>query len=66
MPACRAQLLGFPIQVVGVVMTPVLAVRYLVDKKDAGKDLVELVVSCCWPQSCACHYRNSHGCNPDR
>lgn len=44
-------LLGFPIQLLGLIMTPYLGVRYLVDKKDfvedTGKAFVSPVANAC-------------------
>lgn len=40
------QLLGFPIQLLGLVMLPYLVVRYYVDGADLAKDAGEAVV--CW------------------
>ncbi|KAG1667961.1 hypothetical protein FOA52_008333 [Chlamydomonas sp. UWO 241] len=36
-------LLGFPLQLVGVLMTPVLVTRYVLDKKDVTGDVVSTV-----------------------
>ncbi|GAX72658.1 hypothetical protein CEUSTIGMA_g114.t1 [Chlamydomonas eustigma] len=35
--------LGFPVQLLGLVLSPILAFRYIVDKKDATTDIVEIV-----------------------
>lgn len=45
------QLLGFPVQLIGVLSLPVLGMRYLVDKEDIGKDVEKYSVSgvCCEP-----------------
>ena len=47
-PPLVPQLLGFPIQLLGVLVSPILAVRYLVDKKDIYADLTDTVVSARW------------------
>jgi len=36
-------LLGFPVQLVGVIVAPVLILRYVVDKKDWQKDVDDTV-----------------------
>jgi hypothetical protein len=43
-PAPPLQLLGFPIQLLGLVLTPYLAVKYVVDKGNASADLSSAVV----------------------
>jgi hypothetical protein len=40
-----AQILGFPVQLVGLLALPYLGVRWFVDGKSAGKDIEEAVVS---------------------
>ena len=44
-PCALAQLLGFPIQVLGLLVLPWLGVRYLVDKKDFGSEVSSTAVS---------------------
>lgn len=39
------QVLGFPLQLLGVVLSPVLIIRYVLDKKDVGTDVMNTVVS---------------------
>ncbi len=39
------QVLGFPIQLIGVIVTPILITRYLLDKKALGQDVIDAVVS---------------------
>jgi hypothetical protein len=39
------QILGFPVQLVGLVTLPYLGVRWFVDGQSAGKDIEEAVVS---------------------
>lgn len=36
-------LLGFPIQLLGLAMVPVLGIRYVIEEKDAGKDAKDAV-----------------------
>jgi hypothetical protein len=38
------QLLGFPVQLVGLLALPYLGVRWFVDGQSAGKDIEEAVV----------------------
>jgi hypothetical protein len=40
-----AKILGFPVQLVGLLALPYLGVRWFVDGKSAGKDIEEAVVS---------------------
>lgn len=40
-----AQILGFPVQLVGLLALPYLGVRWFVDGKSAGQDIEEAVVS---------------------
>ena len=51
-------MLGFPIQLLGLIMLPYLVVRYYVDgadlAKDAGEAVVRVVVSWWWPASLWC------------
>lgn len=47
------QLLGFPVQLVGLLALPYLGIRWFVDGQDAGKDIEEYAVSMhtlipCW------------------
>lgn len=39
------QLLGFPVQLIGLLALPYLGVRWFVDGEDAGKDIEEYAVS---------------------
>ncbi len=39
----RVQIIGFPLQFLGVVMTPILVARYFLDKKDVGEDVVNQI-----------------------
>lgn len=39
------QLLGFPVQLIGLLALPYLGIRWYVDGQDAGKDLEEYAVS---------------------
>lgn len=40
------QVLGFPIQLLGLLALPYLGIRWYVDGQDAGKDIEEYAVSC--------------------
>jgi hypothetical protein len=49
-PAPSLQLLGFPIQLLGLAVTPYLAVKYVVDKGNVGADVSSAAVRCaCGP-----------------
>ena len=43
--AAAVQILGFPVQLVGLLTLPYLGVRWFVDGQSAGKDIEEAVVS---------------------
>ena len=43
LPFPSAQVLGFPLQLLGVLTAPILVVRYLLDGKDAVTDVVDTV-----------------------
>lgn len=42
---CPVQLLGFPAQLLGLLLGPYLLIRYLVDKEDISKDIETVLVS---------------------
>lgn len=44
-PPSTHQILGFPVQLVGLLTLPYLGVRWFVDGKSAGKDVEDAVVS---------------------
>lgn len=45
LPSPCAQILGFPVQLIGLLALPYLGVRWFVDGQSAGKDIEEAVVS---------------------
>lgn len=61
-PHSPPQLLGFPIQLLGLVMLPYLVVRYYVDGADLAKDAGDAVV--CGVHLWECTAVTSHLCTP--